>query len=122
MNGKAAIHPWDFLKTLLISYVLSVLMLGGLAFLMYHMKLGEAEATWGVMVIYMITCAVGGFLTGRRIGSRRLFWGLLSGALYFVVLLVISLLISGGTQGEIRQILTVLAACLAGSAVGAFIS
>ena len=122
MNSKLENHPWGLFKTLLISYILTVLLLAGLAFLMYRVKLGAAEATWGVMVIYLVTCAVGGFLTGRRVGNRRLLWGLLSGGLYFAVLLVLSLLMNGGVHGEVRQILTVLASCLAGSAVGAFIS
>ena len=122
MNSSVANHPGSFLKTLLISYLLTVILLAGLSFLMYQAKLGATEATWGVRVIYLITCAVGGFLTGRRVENRRLFWGLLSGGIYFAVLLVLSLLIGGGIQQEIRQILSVLAACLAGSAVGAFLS
>lgn len=122
MNSHITNHLWNYLKTLLISYVLTVLLLGGLAFLMYRAKLGAAEAGWGVTVIYLFACAVGGFLTGRRVGNRRLFWGLLSGGLYFVVLLFLSLWMGNGLQGEIRQIVTVLATCLAGSAVGAFIS
>ena len=84
MNSNVALHPWGFLKTLLISYVLTALLLGGLAFLMYRAKLGATEAAWGVMVIYLVACAVGGFLTGRRVGTQRLLWGLLSGVLYFV--------------------------------------
>ncbi|MBQ1930661.1 MAG: TIGR04086 family membrane protein [Lachnospiraceae bacterium] len=122
MNSNVALHPWGFLKTLLISYVLTALLLGGLAFLMYRAKLGATEAAWGVMVIYLVACAVGGFLTGRRVGTQRLLWGLLSGVLYFVVLAIVSLLLGEGFQGEGRQIMTVLAACLAGSAVGAFLS
>ena len=122
MNSNVANHPGSFLKTLLISYLLTVILLAGLSFLMYQAKLGATEATWSVRVIYLITCAVGGFLTGRRVENRRLFWGLLSGGIYFAVLLVLSLLIGGGIQQEIRQILSVLAACLAGSAVGAFLS
>ena len=122
MNSYVTNHLWNYLKTLLISYVLTVLLLGGLTFLMYRAKLGAAEAGWGVTVIYLFACAVGGFLTGRRVGNRRLFWGLLSGGLYFIVLLFLSLWMGNGLQGELRQIVTVLATCLAGSAVGAFLS
>lgn len=122
MNSNTSINPWSFLKTLLISYGMTAVLLLGLAFLMYQMKLGAEQASWGVMVIYLLSCAVGGFLTGRRMGSRRLIWGLVSGALYFVVLLVLSLAMGGGLQGEAQEILTVLAACLAGSAVGAVVS
>ena len=122
MNSEMAVSPWGFVKTLLISYGMTALLLAGLAFLMYRMKLGAAQATWGVTVIYLFACAVGGFLTGKRMGNRRLLWGLVSGGLYFVVLLVISLAMGQGLQGETREILTVLACCLAGSAVGAVIS
>jgi len=122
MNSKAGAHFWGYLKTLLISYGLAVLMLAGLAVLMWQMRLGASEADWGVMVIYLLTCGAGGFLTGRRVETGRLLWGLVFGLLYFAVLLLLSLLFDGGIQGEIRQTMTVLAACLAGSAVGAFIS
>ena len=122
MNLSETIRPRSFLKTLLISYALTGLLLFGLTFLMYRMRLGANEANWGVMVSYLVSCAVGGFLTGRRVGSRRLLWGLVSGGFYFAVLLLLSLLLGGGIQGESRQIMTVLAACLAGSAIGAFIS
>ncbi len=122
MDSNEMMRPWGFLKTLLISYGVTLLLLAGLSFLMYRMKLGAAQASWGVMVIYLVSCAVGGFLTGKRAGSRRLLWGLVSGGLYFVVLLILSWVLGGGLQGELQEILTVLAACLAGSAVGAVVS
>ena len=122
MNSFGTGSLWGYVKNLVITYSLTVLLLAGLAFLMYQMKLGAAEASWGVTVIYLLVCAVGGFLTGRRMGSRRLLWGLIFGALYFSVLLVLSLVLGRGVQTESRQLLTILATCLAGSAIGAFIS
>ena len=122
MNSAGAGGLGGYIKTLLISYGLTVILLLGLTFLMYQMKLGAAEASWGVTVIYLLACAVGGFLTGKRVGTRRLLWGLVFGVLYFTVLLILSLIAGGSIQEESRQILTILATCLAGSAVGAFIS
>lgn len=122
MNSFGTGSLWGYVKNLVITYSLTVLLLAGLAFLMYQMKLGAAEASWGVTVIYLLVCAVGGFLTGRRMSSRRLLWGLIFGALYFSVLLVLSLVLGRGVQAESRQLLTILATCLAGSAIGAFIS
>ena len=122
INSSGAGIIGSYGKSLLISYGLTVILLLGLTFLMYQMKLGAAEASWGVTVIYLLTCAVGGFRMGRRVGSRRLLWGLGFGALYFIVLLILSLVSGEGVQEESRQLLTILATCLAGSAVGAFIS
>lgn len=122
MNSNGMQSVWGYIKTVVISYAVTAILLAGLAFLMYQMKLGASQAEWGVTVICLFACALGGFLTGRRVGSRRLLWGMVSGALYFMVLLVLSLLVGGGIHGESSQIGTVLATCLAGGAVGAFIS
>lgn len=122
MNSNGMQSVWGYIKTVVISYAVTVILLAGLAFLMYQMKLGASQAEWGVTVICLFACVLGGFLTGRRVGSRRLLWGMVSGVLYFVVLLVLSMLVGGGIHGESSQIGTVLATCLAGGAVGAFIS
>ena len=122
MNSNGMQSVWGYIKTVVISYAVTAILLAGLAFLMYQMKLGASQAEWGVTVICLFACALGGFLTGRRVGSRRLLWGMVSGALYFMVLLMLSLLVGGGIHGEGSQIGTVLATCLAGGAVGAFIS
>ena len=122
MNPNSAANPMRFVKTLLVSYILTVLLMFLLAFILYKMKLSGAQASFGVTAIYFLSCDVGGFLTGKQMRSRRLLWGLLSGALYFSVLLLLSLGMNGGLQGELKSMASVLAACLAGSAAGAVIS
>ena len=122
MRTNTMFRPWDLLKTLLLSYGLTVVLLLGFSFLMYRMRLSAAQAAWGVDVIYLLACGLGGFLTGKRAENRRLIWGLASGVLYFVVLLFLSWIADGGIQGGFREILTVFGVCLAGSAVGAFVS
>lgn len=122
MNSNSAVNPWRFLKTLLLSYVVTVLLLFLLAFLLYKLKWGAEQASRGITLVYLISCALGGFLTGKQMGNRRLFWGLVWGILYFAVLLLLSFLVGKGLQGDTKAVLTVLAACLGGSAAGAFLS
>lgn len=122
MNPNPTINPIRFVKTLLASYIVTILLMFLLAFILYKMKLDSAQASLGVTAIYLLSCAVGGFVTGKQMKSRRLLWGLLSGVLYFAVLLLLSLAVSGGLQGDVKSMLSVLAPCLIGSAVGAVIS
>ena len=122
MNPNSTINPMRFVKTLLISYIITVLLMFLLAFILYKLRLDSAQASMGVTVIYLLSCGIGGFVTGKQMKSRRLLWGLLSGALYFAVLLLLSLAVGGGLQGDIKSVLSVLAPCLIGSAAGAFIS
>ncbi|MCI8401968.1 MAG: TIGR04086 family membrane protein [Lachnospiraceae bacterium] len=122
MNPNPAINPGRFLKTLLLSYAVTVVLLFLLAFIIYKMKLNASQASMGVTLIYLISCAMGGFITGKQMRSRRLLWGLLSGALYFSVLLLLSLATGSGFSWDMKNLMTVMASCLAGSAAGAFIS
>ena len=74
------------------------------------------------MLIYFLSCALGGFIAGKKMGSRRLLWGIASGLIYFAVLFILSLAVGSGLRGDMQGILTALAACLGGGAVGAFLS
>lgn len=122
MNSNLAVNPWRFLRTLLLSYAVTAVLLFLFAFLLYKMKLGVTEVSWGVGLIYLLSCALGGFVTGKQAGSRRLLWGLAFGALYFAVLLILSLAVGGGLQGSARSVITAAATCLGGSGAGAIIS
>ena len=122
MNPNSTVNPMRFVKTLAASYIVTVLLMFLLAFVLYKMKLSSSQASLGVTAIYLLSCAVGGFITGKQMRNRRLLWGLLSGALYFAVLLLLSLAVSGGLQGNLKNMVSVLAPCLIGSAAGAVIS
>ena len=78
------------LRSLLISYLLSGVLLASLAFALYKLRLSEGPVNLMVFAVYLAACLTGGFLAGRRIRQRRSFWGLLSGLLYFMVLFAVS--------------------------------
>lgn len=122
MDTNISVNPIRFVKTLLISYAVTVVLLFLFALILYKMKLSGAQASMGVTVIYLISCGLGGFITGKQMRSRRLLWGLLSGALYFTILFLLSMLSGGGLSADLKNMFTVLGTCLAGSAAGAIIS
>ena len=78
------------LRSLLVSYVLSGILLAVLAFALYQLRLKEGQVNIMVYAIYFITCFLGGLTAGKGIRQRRFFWGLLSGLLYFLVLFAVS--------------------------------
>ena len=122
MDTNVSVNPIRFVKTLLISYAVTVILLFLFAFILYKMKLSGAQASVGVTVIYLLSCGLGGFITGKQMRTRRLLWGLLSGALYFTVLFLLSMLSGGSLSADLKNMFTVLGTCLAGSAAGAIIS
>ena len=101
------------LKTLLISYILTGILLVVLAFALYKFRLKEGQIRIGVNAVYIITCLIGGLIMGKSIRQRRFFWGLL---------LAVSFLLNKGLNGTMNQILTTMAICAASGTIGGMIS
>lgn len=112
----------SFLRILLVTYVLTGVLLFVLAFLLYKFKLKEAQVSIGVMIIYLVTCLIGGLAIGKRMKSKRLVWGLLTGLCYFLILLGASLLMNKGLNQDIRNAVTTLLVCAGGGALGGMLS
>ena len=96
------------LRSLLISYVLSGILLAALAFALYKLRLKEGQVNLMVYAVYLLTCLCGGFLAGKRIRQRRFFWGLLSGLLYFLVLFAVSWAMNMGSAIDMERSVTVM--------------
>lgn len=115
-------RPKALLGSLLLSYVISGILLLGLAFVLYKLKIKEAQINTAVYAVYAIACLIGGFFAGKRIGQRRFFWGLLSGLLYFLVLFAVSWFLKEGGNFDTARVMTVMACCLAGGTAGGMMS
>lgn len=114
--------PWRLIRTLIASFFLTLFMLAGLTFLLYKLRLNESQVTAGIYAIYIASCLLGGFLAGKAMKTKRFFWGLLTGILYFVFLFAMSTLQEQGISSEPAQILTVLGICAGCGMAGGMIS
>ena len=110
------------LKALVAAYVVTGLMLLILAFALYKLGLGENVVNLGVVFIYLLSSAVGGFFIGKCMETRRLLWGILLGLFYALILFVLSLIVRGNAQGIVQSGLLNTLICLGGGAIGAFLS
>lgn len=110
------------LRSLLISYVLSGILLAALAFALYKLRLKEGQVNLMVYAVYLLTCLCGGFLAGKRIRQRRFFWGLLSGLLYFLVLFAVSWAMNMGAAIDMERSVTVMGICALGGTIGGMLS
>ena len=121
---KASTHskPFILARSLIISYIFTGILLLGLALLMYKSSLTTKQVTLGINAIYMIACFVGGFLSAKACGSRRLIWGLVMGLLYFILLFGITLLFYHKISQGMVHFFTVLALCAMGGGLGGIIS
>lgn len=114
--------PRVLLRSLIISYLLSAVLLAALSFLFYKLKLKEVQINTAIYLIYVLACFFGGLLAGKSIRSRRFFWGMLAGLLYFLVLYAVSWITGKGAVPAIPRSMTVMACCIVGGTLGGMLS
>ncbi len=112
----------SILKKLLFAYIVTAVMLLILSFALYKLQLQEETVKIGIMVIYAVSCFLAGFIAGKTEVKRQFLWGLLVGILYFLVLLVISLLIKQDFQIVLGKGVTTLLICAGSGMLGGMFS
>lgn len=110
------------LKSLLFSYILTAGLLLLLAFFLYKMQLTEKPVSIAIIAIYVLSTLFAGFVTGKKMKTRKFLWGLVMGAAYFVVLALVSLAVaqSPGALGD--SFFTTMVLCAGGGMLGGMLS
>lgn len=110
------------LKCLLCSYIITVGLLLLLALLLYRFQLKENVVSIAIIMIYIIATFVAGFIAGKRMQNKKFLWGLFVGAVYFVILLIISLLVNHTVKDVSTNLLTTLVLCAGSGMLGGMVS
>lgn len=109
-------------KNLILAYIMTLIILLILAFLLYKVGLTEKTVSVCMIVTYVASTFAAGFLTGKKLKKMKFLWGLAVGAVYFVVLVVLSLI--GGRAGNMfgKDFVTTLLLCAGGGMLGGMVS
>ncbi len=112
----------ESIRSLLLAYLLTIVLLLLLAFLVFQFNLGAAVVNITIICIYIITCFFGGLRLGKKVGSQRFLWGLLLGLLYIALLVLISILVNHGIAFTSTTNITAFLLCLCGGMLGGMVS
>ena len=110
------------LVILVTMYIITGMLLLLLAFLMYKMDLTEPVVNGAIIAIYIVAGFFGGFLMGKKVGVKKYLWGLLMGALYYGVLILVGLILHQGLGAEPVHLLSTMILCLLSATAGGMIS
>lgn len=112
----------QMIKALFFSYVITMVLILLAAFVSYKLELSDLFARVCIILSYIFSCFSGGFLIGRQSEKKQYLWGLFVGVVYFLVILLVSVLINKGVFVKPQSILTVLAMCSFGGMLGGMLS
>ena len=110
------------LKSLLAAMLVSGAALLFLALLWYRLLFGEEVAAIGILVIYAGSCLTAGLLIGKSAKARRFLWGLLTGTLYFGILVLLTVLLGEGFKDFGTHFFTTWMICAGSGMLGGMLS
>ncbi len=120
VNKRENMQVMWILKALVACYLVTGILLLLIAFLLFRFDLSEQMVTISIVAIYAISTFVGGVIAGKIKQERKFFWGFLIGAIYFILLLLISFGVY--RQVEHENLLTTALLCIGGGMLGGMLS
>ena len=112
----------NFFIILGIMFLYSLLMLGILTLIIWKMDGGSNVLSVGVIVIYILSNALGGFLVGKMMGQQKFFWGVVIGAAYFLVLFLIGVGLMQTKVNGNMQIISGAMVCVISGMLGGMVA
>ena len=110
------------LRSLLLAYGLTGLLLLILAFVLFRLEPGEEATAVGIIFVYVVSCLAGGFMAGKSMRKDRYLWGIVTGLSYYVLLLLVSFLAQGKWDMTFSHAVTTFLMCMGGGALGGMLS
>ena len=110
------------LKSLMVSYVITGILLLLLAVALYKLELNEKAVSAAITAIYIIATLLGGIIIGKLARVRRYLWGLGLGIGYFALLLLITLGVYRTLNGDAVNLVTAFILCAGGGMAGGMLS
>lgn len=112
----------DILVSLLGAYTVTFLGIVVLALLLLMLQISESTVDLGIVAIYIIACFLAGMIAGKRIKSKKFIWGMLSGGIYFLLLMFISLVSQSSLKNSGSDLVTTFFICVGSGTLGGMLS
>ena len=112
----------SLVKGLIAAYLITGILLLLLALLLYKLELDEGKVTIGIIVIYVLSCFIGGFFVGKKAGTQKFLWGMLLGVTYFLLLTAVSAVTEPGLASGFKGLLTSFIMCSGAGMLGGMLS
>lgn len=110
------------IKALILAFFVTAILIIVFAFVMYKLRINENIIAAGVTFIYIISCALGGLYIGKVMKEKKFMWGFLVGLCYMVILVIASVIISGGINILSAKGLSLFMLCVGGGTLGGMLA
>ena len=109
-------------KTIVVTAIVTIALLMVLALLLLKAGFEDKTVLIGIGVIYFAANMAGGFIIGKVKEKKRFIWGISVGITYFLVLSLVSFLVTGQVYQGDMPVIAGLLCCVGGGFLGGIIS
>lgn len=107
---------------LIISWIIAALLTVIVAFVFSKISMTRDKAHIFVLLIYVFANFFGGFICGKKTESRKFINGLICGVLFFVILIIASLIVNKGIVFSGMTVILTGVLCCASAMFGGMLS
>lgn len=102
--------------------VFTILMVLTLALLLYKFHFNEQSIQIGIYIIYFLSNFIGGFIIGKVKREKKFLWGMGTGLVYFIFLILISCIVTQSIAFSITNFFSAALCCIFGGILGGMLS
>ncbi len=113
---------FQVLKVVVIDVVITLLSVLLLSILLYKFRFGDKAVRIGIVSVYVISNFIGGYIIGKIKENRKFIWGAITGLMYFLVLTIVSVMITGVLYGNGGMALAAFLSSMIAGIVGGMVS
>ena len=110
------------LEAVALSALISFVLIALAAWIMLSGKMSVGMEKIFLNAIRIISCFAGGFFCGKKNRQRGFIWGLLVGAIYYVLLMLLRVVTGTDFQGNTLNTVTALLCCIGSGMLGGMCS
>lgn len=123
INGKNKRIPWiDIPIALVVGFAITCVGVIMLALCLLLLSLSEEMIDGGILILYILSCFMAGFVIGKRRKNRRFLWGIFIGIMYYSLLFAATFFVVSSTDANIYDVATSLLVCCGSAAFGGMLS
>ncbi|MDR1700458.1 MAG: TIGR04086 family membrane protein [Lachnoclostridium sp.] len=108
----------NVVKYLFVAYVVTMIILAILALLLYKVNISEGVVNGGVVFSYIFSSFIAGLFFCKQKAERKFLWGALIGFLYFVIIMLVSVILNRQLFMQIPNLFSVFTLCTLGGMMG----
>lgn len=122
MEDQPKNSVWSIIKILLVMYGMTVICLLMLTVMLGKLGLSEGVVSVGIIVIYILSGFIGGFMGGRTLNGKKFLRGAEMGFCYLLILVIGSAVLHKGINIELSRFVTTLVLCIGSGGIGGMVS